>query len=315
MGTYFDLSNVFFICTSNNIESISPPLLDRLEIIDISAYTQKEKIEIAKRYLIPKQIKANGLESQMAQHDIKIQFSDEILEILVDEYTYESGVRNLERKISAVCRHLASEVNEHVELNGDQPLKKNYVISKELLQEIFGRSITRFNIRDRTGIPGIAIGMAYTLNGGTAILIETCLYNGKGKVNITGNIKEIMKESVLTALSWIQANSKFLNIKANLDQMDLHVHVPSAATPKDGPSAGITIAIALISLLRGVEVRNDTAMTGELSLTGFVLPVGGIKEKCLGAYSYGIKRFILPKRNEQDVKEIPLETSKQMRYC
>ena len=301
LGTYYDLSKVFFLCTSNNIEKISAPLRDRLEIINLSGYSLKEKIEIAKNYLIPKQLKQTGLGTLIEKYEVN--FSDNILEYIVENYTFESGVRGLEKKISGICRYVVKEILEAKEKNKDLNFSE-FNLNENLIEKILGRIKSKLDIKERTGIPGIAIGMAYTLNGGTVTLIESSKsFSDKSSLKITGNIKEIMQESVYTSISWIKANLHYIQKDFDFSKYEFHVHVPEAAVPKDGPSAGITICCSLVSLITGISLRNDTAMTGEISLTGFVLPVGGIKEKILGVHKFGINRFILSIRNKKDYEE------------
>lgn len=304
INTPFDLSKVFFICTSNYIENISLPLRDRLEIIDISGYTVTEKLQIAKKYLIPKQMNEKGI--LKADQKINVILSDETLQEIIIDYTYESGVRQLERNIAAICRYIARLYIEALE-KGENGFKE-ITINSDILHEVLGRKMIELDLDLRTSNPGVAIGLAYTMNGGALTLIESVSFQGKGELIVTGNLGDVMKESINTGLSWIKSNANELNLTdVDFKTLSLHVHVPSAAVPKDGPSAGITITTSILSMLKGVPVRKDTAMTGEISLQGYVLPVGGIKEKCLAAYRNNIKRIILSYKNQKDVKDLPKE--------
>jgi len=323
LGVPFDLSNVLFIATANSLETIQPALLDRMEVISLEGYTMYEKVEIAKNYLFPKQIKENGLEGA------PIEFPEDALKFLVEYYTREAGVRTLERKIGSVCRKIAFDFLKTKQSQTDpgkitltaEPFK----ITHDFIETVLGPKAYDEDIAERIDQPGIAIGMAWTQFGGKILLVETSKAPGHGKLQITGQLGDVMKESVQTSIGWIKAHQELIylissNSRENkndiaeaisheplFDKYDLHVHFPAAAIPKDGPSAGITITVALISLLTGKKVRSDISMTGEISLKGAVLPVGGIKEKCLAAYSNGIRRVILPDRNRKDVDEISKE--------
>lgn len=327
LGTPFDLSNVLFIATANTLETIQPALLDRMEVITLEGYTLYEKIEIAKNYLLPKQIKENGL---IESH---IEFPEEALKFLVDYYTREAGVRTLERKIGSVCRKVAFDFLKAKESQDESSkitlTSDPFKITESFVEFVLGPRAYDEDISQRIDQPGIAIGMAWTQFGGKILLVETSKAPGHGKIQITGQLGDVMKESVLTSLGWIKAHQELISLISNeskeivetlqtsdplLDKLDLHVHFPAAAIPKDGPSAGITITVALISLLTGKKVRNDVAMTGEISLKGAVLPVGGIKEKCLAAYSHGIRRVILPERNKKDIEEISKEIRDNIQF-
>jgi len=330
LGVPFDLSNVLFIATANTLETIQPALLDRMEVISLEGYTLYEKVDIAKNYLFPKQIKENGLEGS------PLEFPDDALQFLVEYYTREAGVRTLERKIGSVCRKIAFDFLKAKQSQTD-PGKitittEKFRITPDFIETVLGPKAYDEDIAQRIDQPGIAIGMAWTQYGGKILLVETSKAPGHGKIQITGKLGDVMKESVLTAIGWIKAHQELISLISNntrehkndiaetisnepmFDKYDLHVHFPAAAIPKDGPSAGITITIALISLLTGKRVRNDISMTGEISLKGAVLPVGGIKEKCLAAYSNGIKKVILPERNRKDVEEISKEIRENITF-
>jgi len=330
LGVPFDLSNVLFIATANTLETIQPALLDRMEVISLEGYTMYEKVEIAKNYLFPKQIKENGLEGS------HIEFPDDALQFLVEYYTREAGVRTLERKIGSVCRKIAFDYLKTKQSQTD-PGKitittEPFRITPDFIETVLGPKAYDEDIAQRIDQPGIAIGMAWTQYGGKILLVETSKAPGHGKIQITGKLGDVMKESVLTSIGWIKAHQELISFISNnsrenkndiaetishdplFDKYDLHVHFPAAAIPKDGPSAGITITIALISLLTGKKVRSDISMTGEISLKGAVLPVGGIKEKCLAAYANGIKRVILPERNRKDVDEISKEIRENITF-
>ncbi|MBL0173779.1 MAG: endopeptidase La [Ignavibacteria bacterium] len=295
----FDLSKVLFIATANMIEPIQAALKDRMEIIEIPSYILDEKVHIARRHLLPKQIREHGLRED------QLVMSDEVLAAIVDRYTRESGVRNLERKIADICRGVARRVAEgEVErvavLEDDLP---EYITSHKFFPEA----------AERLNRPGIAIGLAWTPVGGDILFIEATKMKGKGQLIVTGQVRDVMRESVQAALSYIASQAVSLGIEPDFkEKYDIHVHVPAGAIPKDGPSAGVTMIAALTSLLTGRLVRNDLAMTGEITLRGAVLPIGGVKEKVLAAHRAGIKAVILPKKNEEDVKEIPEKVRQEM---
>jgi ATP-dependent Lon protease len=298
----YDLSQVFFICTANVLHSIPPALRDRMEILQLAGYTDLEKIEIAKRHLIPKQLKKHGLSKQ------KIEFTDEGIMTIIESFTREAGVRNLEREISSICRKIAKVLVRDKEL-------KYKVIGKDDVFELLGKPKYR-RIDPKLEKPriGVALGLAWTEVGGELLATETVKMPGKGNLILTGQLGEVMQESAKAALSWIRSKS----VKWDLDpdffqKYDIHIHVPEGAIPKDGPSAGITIGVSLASLVREIPVRMDVAMTGEITLIGKVLPVGGIKEKILGAHRSGILKIILPKENEKDLEEIPKEVFEKLK--
>jgi ATP-dependent Lon protease len=291
----FDLSNVAFIATANVLDTIPGPLLDRMETIELAGYTLEEKRQIARRYLVRRQIGANGLKPS------QIEFSDAALTAIVEEYTREAGVRNLERQIGTICRKVARDVAE-----GKQRGKAR--VSAKKARELLGRRRVFAEQRRRTKVAGVATGLAWTPTGGDVLFIEATAMPGSGKLTITGQLGEVMKESAQAALSYVRAH--YPEIAADLGDEwfaghDIHIHVPAGAVPKDGPSAGVAMAVALSSLISGRPVRNDVAMTGEVTLTGQVLPIGGLKEKSLAAQRAGIKQVIVPARNQGDVAEIP----------
>jgi ATP-dependent Lon protease len=291
----FDLSEVMFIATANTLETIPPPLLDRIEVIQLAGYTVDEKLHIAKRYLVPRQIEANGL--RRAQ----ISLSDSALRAIIDEYTREAGVRNLEREIGTVCRKVAREFAE-----GRAGGKVS--VSGKRARELLGRRRVFAEQRRRTAVPGVATGLAWTPVGGEVLFVEATAMRGSGGLTITGQLGDVMRESAQAALSWVRAHAAEVAPGLAEDWFashDVHVHVPAGAVPKDGPSAGVAMSVALSSLVAGKPVSADVAMTGEITLSGQVLPIGGVKEKVLAAQRAGIKRVILPKRNEGDVGEIP----------
>ena len=290
----FDLSEVMFIATANVLDTIPGPLLDRMETIELAGYTLEEKRQIARKYLVPRQIDANGLKPS------QIEFADPALSAIIEEYTREAGVRNLERQIGTICRKVAREVAEG-------KAKGKVRISAKRARELLGKRRFFSETRRRTKDPGVATGLAWTPVGGEVLFVEATAVPGSGKLTITGQLGEVMRESAQAALSWVRAHAKDVNPQLPDDwfaEHDLHVHVPAGAVPKDGPSAGVAMATALASLISNRPVRNDVAMTGEITLTGQVLPIGGLKEKSLAAQRAGIKQVIVPDRNEGDVEEI-----------
>ncbi len=292
----FDLSNVMFITTANTLDTIPGPLRDRMEVIQLAGYSEEEKLQIAKRYLVPRQIERNGLRSS------QVSFSDAGLRTIISDYTREAGVRQLEREIGSVCRKVARQVAES-SLDGHR-----LAVTEARARELLGKRRFFAETRRRTSRPGVATGLAWTPVGGDVLFIEATAMPGKGRLTLTGQLGEVMRESAQAALSYVRAHVAELAPELPDDWFatnDLHIHVPSGAIPKDGPSAGIAIAAALASLLAGRPVRSDVAMTGEITLTGQVLPIGGLKEKALAAQRNGIKAVIAPARNEQDIDEIP----------
>ncbi|MGI8844924.1 MAG: endopeptidase La, partial [Thermoleophilaceae bacterium] len=300
----FDLSRVLFITTANQLDPVPAPLRDRMEVIELSGYTEQEKLEIAKRYLVPRQIEQNGLGRS------KIELTDAALAEIVEHYTREAGVRNLEREIGAVCRKVAREYAEGTR-------KSKRTVRPKIVNELLGKRRIQPESARRTGEPGVATGLAWTPAGGDVLFVEATAYSGEGKLQITGQLGDVMKESASAALSYIRANLSTIIENVPEDwfaRHDVHVHVPAGAIPKDGPSAGITMATALASLITGRPVRSDTAMTGEITLTGQVLPIGGLREKALAAQRAEIKRVIAPRRNEVDADEFPPHLTKGMEF-
>jgi len=300
----FDLSEVMFIATANVLDTIPGPLQDRMETIELAGYTLEEKKHIARRYLVPRQIEANGLKPS------QIEFADPALAAIVEEYTREAGVRNLERQIGTVCRKVARQVAE-----GQSKGKAR--ISAKRARELLGRRRVFAEQRRRTKDPGVATGLAWTPTGGDVLFIEATSMPGSGKLTITGQLGDVMRESAQAALSYVRGHWREIAPKLEEDwfaKHDIHVHVPAGAVPKDGPSAGVAMTVALSSLISGRPVRNDVAMTGEVTLTGQVLPIGGLKEKSLAAQRAGIKRVLVPQRNEGDVVEIPEHERSELEF-
>jgi len=288
----FDLSGVMFIATANMIESVPPPLRDRMEIIEIPSYVEDEKLHIAKNFLLPKQVAEHGLTPG------QFTISDDALRSIIAGYTRESGVRSLERTIARVVRGVAREVAEGTSVKSS--------VTRDSLTRYLGQQKFFPDVAERINRPGIAVGLAWTPVGGEILFVEATKMKGKGNLIVTGQLGDVMKESVQAALSFIAANAGTLGVKPDFRQeLDIHVHVPAGAIPKDGPSAGVTMLTALTSLLTGRRVRNDLAMTGEITLRGAVLPIGGVKEKVLAAHRAGIKTILLPERNRMDLEEIP----------
>nr|MBO4517685.1 endopeptidase La [Clostridia bacterium] len=298
----FDLSKVMFITTANTVDTIPYPLLDRMEIIELTGYTQEEKQEIAKRYLIPKQIKNNGLT------DKKVEFTDGAVKEIVEGYTMEAGVRNLERELGSVIRKVAALVAEH-------PRLKKQIITEETVKNYLGaRKFIKGETLDRNEV-GACTGLAWTSVGGVILTIEVSLLPGKGEILLTGKLGDVMKESARAAISYIHANAeKFGIAEEKFTQKDIHIHVPEGATPKDGPSAGITMATAILSAFTDKAVKKEVAMTGEITLRGKVLPIGGLKEKSLAAYRAGIKTVIIPKGNLKDLEDLPKIVKKEIKF-
>ena len=297
----FDLSKVMFITTANYLEPVPPALRDRMEVIELAGYTEEEKLEIAKRHLMPKQITENGLTNDL------IAFTDEALLKIARSYTHEAGVRNLEREVGSVCRKVARAVTEGQ--------TEKATISVEKVTELLGPEKFFPEVAERTQEPGVAIGLAWTPNGGDILFIEATRMAGKKGLTLTGQLGEVMKESAQAALSYIRSKADRLGLAPNFyENCDLHIHVPAGAIPKDGPSAGITMTTALASLLTGRPVNSDMAMTGEITLRGKVMPIGGVKEKTLAARRAGVKTVILPKRNEKDLEDVPVKVREEMEF-
>ncbi len=297
----FDLSKVLFICTANQLETIPGALLDRMDVIQLSGYTEDEKLGIARKYLVPKQLEAHGLTAEQAS------LSDNTLRVVVREYTREAGVRNLERRIADLLRKAAREIAEG--------RAKKIAVDTRRARAWLGPRRFPADPRKRTADPGVATGLAYTPVGGDVLFIEATAYPGKGNLTITGQLGDVMRESAQAALSWVRSHAEELGLEENwFAEHDVHIHVPAGAVPKDGPSAGITIATAIASLLRNEPVAEDVGMTGEITLTGQVLPIGGLREKVLAAQRYGLKRIVMPRDNEPDLVELPAETRRELEF-
>jgi len=295
LGIDFDLSRVMFICTANILDTVPGPLRDRMETIHLPGYTEREKLEIARRYLVRRQLEANGLSTD------QVVITDAALAAIIADYTREAGVRNLEREIGAVFRHVAMQVAEGK--------LTEYHIDAGDLADILGPRRFENEVALRTGMPGVATGLAWTPVGGDILFIEASKVPGSGKLILTGQLGDVMKESAQTALTLAKTH-----MNDALDRFDLHVHVPAGATPKDGPSAGVAMYLALVSLLTGRPVRHDVAMTGEISLRGLVLPIGGVKEKTLAALGAGIRVVMLPSRNHKDFEDVPAEAREKLQF-
>ena len=294
----FDLSEVMFIATANSLEPLTAPLRDRMEIIQLSGYTPQEKHQIAQRHLVPKHLAEHALDEDALVLD------DELLDVIIRDYTREAGVRQLGREITKLCRTLALEV-----VRGAGKQEPRLKVDLDVLRKSLGKPRFFNEVAERSAVPGVATGLAYTPVGGDILFIETSRSKGKGALQITGQLGEVMQESAKAALSYVRSQAERLGIDpADFEGYDVHIHVPAGAVPKDGPSAGVTMFTALASLLSGRRVRHDTAMTGECSLRGRVLPVGGIKEKVMAAHRAGIERVILPAHNQRDIDDIPEDT-------
>ncbi|MRG88361.1 endopeptidase La [Salinibacillus xinjiangensis] len=297
----YDLSNVMFIATANNLATIPGPLLDRMEVISIAGYTEVEKLHIAKEHLLPKQVKENGLTKG------NFQVKDESILKIIRTYTREAGVRNLERTLASICRKGAKMI-----VSGD---KKKVIVTEKILEEMLGKPRFRYGQAEEQDQIGAATGLAYTAAGGDTLSIEVSIYPGKGKLTLTGKLGDVMKESAQAAFSYIRSRAEELNIDPNFhENNDIHIHVPEGATPKDGPSAGITMATALVSALTGRAVRKEVGMTGEITLRGRVLPIGGLKEKSLSAHRAGLKKIIIPAENNKDLEDIPESVRNDLTY-
>lgn len=297
----FDLSKTMFIATANILETIPQPLLDRMEVLRLPGYTEEEKLHIASNHILPRVLDAHGLKPA------QIEFTKGALSAIITDYTREAGVRNMERQMAAVCRKAAK-----ARVSGN---KKKAVITAENLKDYLGPKLVYLETRERIDRPGVATGLAWTPVGGDILFIESTAMAGKGNLMLTGQLGDVMKESAYAALSWIRSNAGKLGIPEKVFQRkDLHVHVPAGATPKDGPSAGVSITASLVSLLTQKLVRDDVAMTGEISLMGKVLPVGGIKEKVLAAKRAGIKEVVLPEKNQNDLDDLTDEAKKDMKF-
>ena len=294
----FDLSGVIFIATANTLETIPAALLDRMEVLEIPGYTREEKLEIAKRHLVPKQITEHGLDER------QISFDEESLTTIIEQYTREAGVRNLEREVANVIRGVAVKVAENLPY---QPK-----LDPAQIADFLGPQKYFSEVAERTEVPGVATGLAWMPTGGDILFIEASQMLGKGNLILTGHLGDVMKESARAALSWVRTHVEEFNLNPDFEKLDVHLHVPAGAVSKDGPSAGVAMIVALVSLFTGRRVRGDVAMTGEITLRGSVLAVGGIKEKVLAAHRAGIKRVVLPDRNRKDMVDIPESVRKDM---
>jgi ATP-dependent Lon protease len=297
----FDLREVMFITTANILDTVPPALRDRLEVIRFSGYIEEEKLHIATQFLIPKQLKENGLTGE------HVTFTEEALRHIIREYTREAGVRNLEREIATICRKVAREVAE-----GEATAVK---VTTQNIHKFLGPPKFRYGLAEKEDEIGAATGLVYTEQGGDIITVEATLLRGEGKLTLTGQLGDVMKESAQAAISYVRARARRLGVDdAFASRYDVHIHVPAGAVPKDGPSAGITMATAVASALTGRPVHKDVAMTGEITLRGKVLPIGGVKEKVIAAHRAGIKTVIIPKENEKDLHEIPANVRKKLRF-
>jgi ATP-dependent Lon protease len=297
----FDLSKVMFITTANTADTIPRPLLDRMEVIETNGYTEEEKLKIAERYLLPKKVKEHGLRPE------NVHISDRTTRDIINYYTRESGVRNLERELAGICRKAARRVVEkNAELTRVTPAN---------LERFLGKKRFRYDVMGDDAQVGVTTGLAWTAVGGVTLSIETTVAPGTGQLVLTGQMGDVMKESARAGVSYIRSISKLLGIKPGFyKNEDLHIHIPEGATPKDGPSAGVTMCCAMISALTGVPARQDVAMTGEITLRGKVLPVGGIREKVLAAHRAGIRKVLLPAENERDIDEIPAAVRRKLEF-
>jgi len=299
----FDLSKTLFICTANTLDTIPSPLLDRMDVISLSGYTENEKFGIAKRYLLPKQLEAHGLDGG------RVRVTDNALRLIIREYTREAGVRNLERRLADVLRKGARMIAE------GKTRAKTLKIDERRVRSSLGPRRFEGEVRKRTSDPGVATGLAFTAVGGDVLFFEATAYPGEGRLTITGQLGDVMQESAQAALSWVRAHADKLGLDPKwFQEHDVHLHVPAGAVPKDGPSAGITMATAIASLVRNQPVADDVGMTGEITLTGQVLPIGGIREKALAAQRAGLKRVIIPRDNEPDLTELPTETKRDLEF-
>ena len=298
----YDLSHVMFVATANVADPIPPPLRDRMEILEIPGYTRREKLAIARQHLLPKQLSEHGLTSE------QLEVTDRALELVIDLYTREAGVRSLERQVAGVIRGVAVKVAE-----GDT--QKRRIDNEDDIHEFLGAPRYTSEVAERTAETGVCTGLAWTSVGGEILFIEATKMYGTGKLQLTGQLGDVMKESAQAALSFVRTNSHSFGIpKDFLEKSDLHIHIPAGAMPKDGPSAGVTMFTALVSLLTGIKVRHDVAMTGEITLRGRVLPIGGLKEKVLAAHRAGIKRIVVPERNRADLEEVPKEVVDDLQF-
>jgi ATP-dependent Lon protease len=297
----YDLSEVFFVATANSIEGIPMALLDRMEAIEVTGYTDQEKLKIAQRHLLPEVLEDHGLSPELLEID------EQAIVALIRDYTREAGVRGLKRQLAKVAR---SSTEKIVSKSVEAP----YVIDAGIVEEIMGNHKVRHDMAQSDNPPGVVTGLAWTPVGGEVLFVEATLMDGHGKLTLTGQLGDVMKESAEISLSLIRSRLAFHGAGVEYDAKDLHIHVPSGAVPKDGPSAGVALLTSLASLVLGIKVSPELAMTGEVTLRGSVMPVGGIKEKVLAAHRAGIKRVILPKENEKDLTDIPEEVRKEMAF-
>ena len=298
----FDLSDVMFITTANQLDTIPEPLRDRMEIITLDGYTEHEKVHIAQTYLVPRQVRANGLQPE------EITFTDAAVRKVVQDYTREAGVRNLERQVGAICRKAAVQIAAHT-------LEESLEVTPEVVAAYLKKELFTAEVSEHLDIPGIATGLAVTAVGGDILFIEATRMTGKGDLTLTGHLGDVMRESARIAHSYVRAKATELQIDPELfARTDVHVHVPAGAIPKDGPSAGVAMVAAMTSLLTRRPVRHGVGMTGEITLRGRVLPVGGVKMKVLAAHRAGLTTVILPKRNERDLEELPDEVRQKLTF-
>jgi ATP-dependent Lon protease len=301
LGITFDLSKVLFIATANVLDSIPGPVRDRMEVIEIPGYTEEEKLEIARRYLIKRQLAATGITAGQCE------ITPDAVRSIIRDYTREAGVRNLERHLGAVCRHVAMRIAEGT--------VERLRIGAEELHGILGPRRFENEVAMRTSVPGVATGLAWTPTGGDLLFVEASRVPGSNKLILTGQLGDVMKESAQAALTLVKARASRLGIDPDLfEKSDVHIHVPAGAIPKDGPSAGVAMFVALVSLLTGRTAKSDTAMTGEISLRGLVLPIGGVKEKVLAAIQGGITTVLLPSRNRKDIEDVPEDARNRVRF-
>jgi ATP-dependent Lon protease len=298
----YDLSNVMFVATANIADPIPAPLRDRMEILEIPGYTRREKLAIARQHLIPKQLEEHGITKE------QLDITDKAVDVVIDAYTREAGVRTLERQVAGVIRGVAVKIAE-----GDTTPRK--IDDEDTIREFLGAQKFASEVAERTEEPGVATGLAWTSVGGEILFIEATRMFGTGKLQLTGQLGDVMKESAQAALSYVRTNAEHYGIaKDFLEKSDIHIHIPAGGMPKDGPSAGVTMFTALVSMLTGIRVRHDVAMTGEITLRGRVLPIGGLKEKVLAAHRAGIKRVLVPERNKADLDEVPAEVKNDLEF-
>ncbi|MHB1275689.1 MAG: S16 family serine protease, partial [Candidatus Humimicrobiaceae bacterium] len=296
----YDLSNVMFIATANILDTIHPALRDRMEVLELPGYSSEEKLHIAEKFLIPKQLKEQGIEKY------KVKFGRDAILTIIEEFTREAGVRNLEREISNIFKKIAREIVEDK--------KSSKIVTRKKVYDYLGVSKIQPSEIEEKNTVGVATGLAYTSVGGDIILIESTYYKGRGGLILTGNLGDVMQESAKAALSYVHSRSKELGINDSVfSKSDMHIHVPSGAIPKDGPSAGVSITTSVVSALTGIPVLRDVGMTGEITLRGRILPIGGLKEKLLAAKRAGLKKVVLPSKNKKDVTEVPESITKGLK--